>query len=194
MTQTENDVPVTREVKAEFGSFQRTFEAYKSNNDQKLRDIETRLGGADVLTGEKADRLNNALDEHKTRMDEMLLSNARPDFSGESAPRSAYDREHKASFQRYMRKGDEKGLMDLEAKALSVGVSADGGFLVPPETERQIDRLLSIASPIRAISGVQKISGNVYKKPISTTSASTGWVGETAARPATTTPGLRKRA
>lgn len=190
MNEIDNEVPVTREVKAEFGSFQRTFEAFKSNNDQRLQQMEGRFGAADVLTSEKVERLNNALDEHKHRIDEMQLSNARPDFSGDGAPRGAYAREHSASFQRYMRRGDEKGLMDLEAKALSVGVSADGGFLVPPETERQIDRLLSIASPIRAISGVQKISGNVYKKPFATTNTSTGWVGEAAARPQTTTPNL----
>ncbi|MDP1670771.1 MAG: phage major capsid protein, partial [Alphaproteobacteria bacterium] len=87
-------------------------------------------------------------------------------------------------------KGVEQGLHELESKALSVGTSADGGYLVPDETERQIDRLLSVASPIRAIAGVQKISGNVYKKPFATSAASTGWVGETAARPQTTTPTL----
>ncbi len=190
MSQNTNEIPVTREVKAEFNSFQNTFEAFKSSNDRALREMENRLGGADVLTSEKLDRINQALDEHKHRMDEFTLSRARPDFSVDTAPRSAFEREHKAGFDLYMRKGVEQGLLELESKALSVGVSADGGFLVPPETERQIDRLLSVASPIRAISSVQKISGNVYKKPFATTSASTGWVGETAARPQTNTPTL----
>lgn len=189
MNQISNEIPVSREVKAEFGSFQRTFEAFKSTNDQKLREMETRLG-ADVLTRAQVDRINRALDEHKQRMDELTLSHARPDFSSDSARHSPYGREHKAGFDLYMRKGVEQGLHELESKALSVGASADGGYLVPDETERQIDRLLSVASPIRAIAGVQKISGNVYKKPFATSAASTGWVGETAARPQTTTPTL----
>ncbi|MGK2873766.1 MAG: phage major capsid protein [Alphaproteobacteria bacterium] len=189
MNQNSNEIPVSREVKAEFGSFQRTFEAFKSANDQKLREMETRLG-ADVLTRAQVDRINRALDEHKQRMDELTLSHARPDFSSDSARHSPYGREHKAGFDLYMRKGVEQGLHELESKALSVGTSADGGYLVPDETERQIDRLLSVASPIRAIAGVQKISGNVYKKPFATSAASTGWVGETAARPQTTTPTL----
>jgi len=189
MNQISNEIPVSREVKAEFGSFQRTFEAFKSANDQKLREMETRLG-ADVLTRAQVDRINRALDEHKQRMDELTLSHARPDFSSDSARHSPYGREHKAGFDLYMRKGVEQGLHELESKALSVGASADGGYLVPDETERQIDRLLSVASPIRAIAGVQKISGNVYKKPFATSAASTGWVGETAARPQTTTPTL----
>ena len=52
MNQNSNEIPVAREVKAEFGSFQRTFEAYKSTNDQRLREIDTRLG-VDVLTRQK---------------------------------------------------------------------------------------------------------------------------------------------
>ncbi|MFZ5834028.1 MAG: phage major capsid protein [Pseudomonadota bacterium] len=189
MNQNTDEIAVTREVKAEFGQFKRTFEAFKNNNDQSIAEIKTRLG-EDVLTREQGERLSRELDEHKRRMDEMLLASARPDFAADGAPRGAYDREHKASFERYMRRGDEAGLLALEGKALSAGVSADGGFLVTPETERQIDRLLSVASPIRSIATVQKISGNVYKKPFATTSASTGWVGETAARPQTTTPTL----
>lgn len=189
MNQNSNETSVTHEVKAEFGGFQRTFEAFKNTNDQRLREIEKRFG-ADVVTEEKLNRINSALDEHKQRMDELMLSNARPDFASGDAPRSPYAREHRVGFDLYMRKGVEQGLLELESKALSAGVSADGGFLVPPETERQIDRLLSVASPIRSISGVQKISGNIYKKPFATASASTGWVGETAARPQTTTPTL----
>lgn len=183
MSEMTNEVPVTREVKAEFGQFQRTFEAYKSTNEQRLRD-------ADALNSEKLSRINQALDAHTQRLDDMMLSSARPEFSSEGLPRSAINREHKAAFDLYMRKGVDKGLHELESKALSVGVSTDGGFLALPETEARIDRLLSVASPVRGISGVQKISGNIYKKPFATSSASTGWVGETAARPQTTTPVL----
>ena len=189
MHQNSNEINATREVKAEFGSFQRTFETYRNANDQRLSELDQRLG-ADVLTREKVERIDRALDEHKQRMDELALSQARPDFSYEGAPRSPHGRAHKAGFDLYMRKGIEQGLIDLESKALSVGVSTDGGYLVPPETEHQIDRLLSVASPIRSISSIQKISGNIYKKPFATASASTGWVGETAARATTTTPTL----
>jgi HK97 family phage major capsid protein len=63
--------------------------------------------------------------------------------------------------------------------------AADGGFLVPPETESEIGRRLTLASPIRAIAGVRQVSASVYKKPFSTTGFASGWVGETAARPET---------
>ena len=182
-----SDKPVSLEVKAEFDRFLRTFETFKSENDQRLQDMNRRFG-ADVLTGEKVDRLNRALDEQKRMIDDLMLDRQRPALGGENLPAGA--RAWREGFDLYMRKGVEKNLLELESKALSVGTSTDGGFLVPPETEQQIDRLLSVASPIRAIASVQKISGNVYKKPFATTSASSGWVAETAARPQTNTPTL----
>ncbi|OYZ86703.1 MAG: hypothetical protein B7Y01_05145, partial [Xanthobacter sp. 17-67-6] len=49
------------------------------------------------------------------------------------------------------------GLKALEAKALSVGSGADGGYLVPAETEHEIARRLTQLSPIRALASVRTI-------------------------------------
>jgi HK97 family phage major capsid protein len=68
---------------------------------------------------------------------------------------------------------------------MSVGSGQDGGYLVPPEVEAEIGRLLSKASPMRQIADVRQISATLYKKPFNTNGATTGWVGETAARPQT---------
>ncbi len=87
-----------------------------------------------------------------------------------------------------MRGGAEDALRSIEKKALSV--ASDGGYLVPDETEREIGRRLSAASPIRAIAGVRQVSGSTYKKPFVTAGAATGWVGETDSRPQTTQPTL----
>jgi HK97 family phage major capsid protein len=58
------------------------------------------------------------------------------------------------------------------------------------EIEQTIDRVLAKVSPIRALATVQQIGSNVYRKPIGTTDAGTGWVAETDARPQTSTPTL----
>jgi HK97 family phage major capsid protein len=73
---------------------------------------------------------------------------------------------------------------------MSVGSAPDGGHLVPVELERAIGERLAVISPIRSISGVREISGNVYKKPFMTSGPATGWVGETAARTQTNSPVL----
>ena len=65
--------------------------------------------------------------------------------------------------------------VNLESKAMSVGSGQDGGYLVPPEVEAQIGRLLSKASPMRQIADVRQVSATLYKKPFNTTGASAGW-------------------
>lgn len=59
---------------------------------------------------------------------------------------------------------------------------ADGGFLVPDETETEIGRRLAAISPIRSIASVRTVSTAVLKKPFAISGAESGWVRETAVR------------
>jgi len=169
------------DVGAEIEEFMTTFEVFKETNDRRLGEIERR-GAADTVTGEKLERLSR-------RLDELSLKQSRPPVGG--APlRSGVALQHKAAFEGYVRGGETANLRDLEGKALSVGSGADGGYLVPAETEAAVMLALKSVSPIRAIAGVRTVSGSVYKKPYSTSGLGTGWVGETAARPETVSPTL----
>jgi HK97 family phage major capsid protein len=120
------------------------FEAFKEANDDRLTQIEKRMS-ADVITTEKVDRINKA-------MDELILKSRRPALSVEKAFEPT---EHKRAFEGYIRKGDDHGLSAIESKAMSIGSNVDGGYLVPQETEAEIGRLLSKASPIRQIADVR---------------------------------------
>ncbi len=175
-----------------FDGFMRAFEAFKDGNDERLAQLEQRMS-ADVVTTDKVDRINRALDEHKRVVDELALKSARPHLGG-PAVRSGVTLQHKAAFDGYVRKGEAGTLRDLESKALSVGSDPDGGFLVPDELERSINRAVSDVSPIRAIAGIRQVSGSVYKKPFAITGAESGWVAETAARPETDAPTLAELA
>ena len=97
----------------------RAFEAFKATNKERIGQIEKRLS-ADVLTIEKLDRINNAIDEHKAMVDELALKSARPQL-GTSTFRSTSTLQHKAAFEAYVRHGEAHGLHRLEEKALSVG-------------------------------------------------------------------------
>ncbi|MBP2547516.1 HK97 family phage major capsid protein [Neorhizobium galegae] len=175
-------------VTAAFEDFMEAFESFKDVNDRRLGEIEQKLT-ADVVTRDKMDRINRAMDEQKKVLDQLVLKKARPPLSGrgEQGPDAA---EHKAAFEAYMRRGDEGALREIEAKAFSVGTSADGGYLVPAETDSEIGRRVSVVSPMRALSSVRTVSASVLKKPFSTAGLSTGWVAETASRPQTTTNAL----
>jgi HK97 family phage major capsid protein len=113
------------ETKVAFGDFMQAFEAFKEANDERLSQIEGRMS-ADVVTTEKVDRINRAIDETKARIDELTLKARRPRLSGDTEEAPAL-REHKHAFEAYVRKGETQGLFDLEAKTLSIGSNPDGG-------------------------------------------------------------------
>jgi HK97 family phage major capsid protein len=176
------------ETKVAFGDFMQAFEAFKEANDERLGQVEKRMS-ADVVTGDKVDRINRAVDETKSRLDELTLKARRPRLGGHDEPNSS-SHEHKKAFETYVRKGETAGLYDIEAKSMSIGSGTDGGYLVPPETETEIGRKLAAVSPIRGLATIRQVSTAVYKKPFAITSAATGWVGETVARPETGAPTL----
>ena len=150
------------------------FEAFKEANDERLDQLEKRMS-ADVITTEKVDRINKSLDE-------LMLKSRRPILGSDIKTEPS---EHKKAFDIYVRKGEAHGLSALESKAMSVGSGQDGGYLVPSEVEAEIGRLLSKASPFRQLADVRQVSATLYKKPFNITGASSGWIGETAARPQT---------
>ena len=166
----------------------RAFEAFKETNDQRLALEQKRAG--DGLIADKLARIDAAIDAQARRLDEMTLKSARPALGGDKVTRSAVALEHKQAFDAYMRGGDAVGLAALEAKALSIGSNADGGYTVPVEIETEIGKRLTAISPIRSIAGSRTISANVYKKPFMTAGPAVGWVGETDPRTQTTSPTL----
>ncbi|MCX7899248.1 MAG: phage major capsid protein, partial [Methylocystis sp.] len=163
----------------------RAFAAFKETNDERLAQLESRLG-ADVVTEEKLSRIDRAIDETKSRLDRLTLNLSRPLIGG-AAPEDSQSREHKAAFNHYIRSGEAAGLKALEAKALSRGSGPDGGYLVPTPAERDILKRLAKISPIRNIASVQEISAHSLRRAFSTTGPTAGWVAETDPRPQTAT-------
>ena len=179
------------EARAAMADFLSAFEAYKQVNDARLAEIEQRA--ADPLTGETLARIDAALDAHQARLDDIATKARRPVLVGE-VPASASMRAHGSAFATYVRSGEAAGLKALEAKALSASVGADGGYLVPYETESEIGRRLAALSPIRSIATVQTIGAGSYRKPFMTSGPASGWAAETAARPQTDSPVLAELA
>lgn len=173
---------------AAFDDFMEAFESFKEVNDRRLSEIEQKLT-SDVVTRDRLERINRAMDEQKRVIDQLALKKARPALGAgpEAGPEAA---EHKAAFEAYVRRGDEAALRELEAKAMSAGTSSDGGYLVPDTTDTEIGRRLSVVSPMRALSTVRTVSIAVLKKPFALSGPATGWVSETAARPQTASPQL----
>lgn len=160
--------------------FAQTFAAFREANDARLEEIE-RKSVADPLLDQKVDRLNTQLDQLTRRFAQSAapVSATEVKSSGDPARRAAWDR--------FIRSGDTSQM--AEFKSLS-STDGDGGYIVPIETENQIDTVLAEASVFRSIATVRAIGSGQFRKPVSTSAASAGWAGETDARTETTAPSL----
>lgn len=172
--------PVSAETRAALGEVMTVFEAFKAANDERLAELDAKAAG-DVLLEEKLGRIDRDLTQQKSALDRLLSEQARPALERGDMPVDP-------GWAAYMRRGDASSLH--EGKSASAGVDGDGGYVVPERTERRIDRLLTEASPIRAIAQVRRTTAARFRKPVSLGGATSGWVSETAARPETETPSL----
>lgn len=164
-----------------FDDFMGAFEAFKSANDTRIQELESRVG-ADVLTTEKVDRISSAMDSQKAALDRLMRKEARPQLGGSSYIAQS---EHKTAFDKYIRRGDEQALRGFEEKSLSIGSDPDGGFLVPDETVAAIGQRLANISPMRSVASVRQVTGAILKKPFAINGPAVGWVGEADVRPET---------
>ena len=168
------------EARAAMHEMMAAFEAFKGANDARLNEIEKKAS-ADTLLEEKVARIDQAVGAAQARLDRALSEARRPEIGGEPAM-VALAPEAKAAFEGYVRTGRELG---LELKAGLSSASNSGGYVVPPETERAIERRLMATSPMREIATVRTVASGVFRKPVSTAGIASGWVAETAARPET---------
>jgi HK97 family phage major capsid protein len=75
-----------------------------------------------------------------------------------------------------------------EQKAMMVGSDPDGGYLVPTATSSRIITKVYETSPLDELAYHETISTDAIEIAIDTDEAGAGWVGETEARPETSTP------
>lgn len=183
MSKTSTKMVKSTSLKTAQEDFAKTFAAFKSANDQRLSEIESKQ--SDGLTSDKVERINAALDDQQKRIDRLSLTLSRPSMGGGEA-RS----EVKSAWSQYIRTGDMGALKSLDGKSLTATTDAEGGYVVPVETESTIETALMGASPFRRIATVRKVSSLSFKKPVSAGGAASGWAGETEARPETTAPQL----
>lgn len=74
--------------------------------------------------------------------------------------------------------------------AMSAGSATDGGYLAPTEWDRTILKALAAKSPMRRLATVVNTKVRAYQTLWNKEGWGSGWVGETAARPATATAQL----
>ncbi|SDQ88859.1 phage major capsid protein [Pseudovibrio sp. Tun.PSC04-5.I4] len=174
---------------ASFEQLGNAYTEYTQTNDARLEELEQK-SSADTLLDEKLARLDEIIDGQLRRINEVQLKSQRlPRSAPETGHSQTVEGEHKTAFDTYMREGRETQLKALEQKAMSAGLSADGGYLLPEQLETDILRRLTSLSPIRSIAAIRKISGPSYRRPVVKTNPTADWEGETDSR--AETPGMK---
>ncbi len=163
------------------------WEQFKQVNETRLSEIE-RKGHADTLHDGQLHRINEALDQHKSRLDRMETVAARPGREMKSLGYNGPDQsEYKSAFNSYLRKGMDTGLAQIQSKSLSDSVDANGGYLVPNDLSNLIIEIVNESSPMRALATVETISSDSLDLIEDVNDFGAAWGDETTVRSAETT-------
>ena len=97
---------------------------------------------------------------------------------------------HQKAFAAYLRSGEDDALrgLELEEKALSTAVAADGGFLVDPQTAETIKSVLNSTASLRSIASVVSVDAVSYDVLVDHSDIGSGWASETGSITETATP------
>lgn len=214
--ETKSEAPAPSDVKDAIKQVMTGFEQYKSANDERLKQIETK-GAADPVTVEKLAKLDKhldafegfnqrlteaakkaeALDELKAQFD--ALETAIKRTSPGTAPEAKAGRVNE--WARAVVDAATMGVVNLsqdqqkalksvadEFKALSVSVDTAGGYLAPVELVREIIKGETEISPVRSLARVRATAQKSVDIPKRTGQFAAQWVAEQGAR--TETNGL----
>ena len=174
---------------------QKTFEEFKAEREAELKGIDAKF--ADVVQTEKVDRINAEITNLQKSLDEVNASLAALRLGGGAGePVNAAVAEYNKAFNSWFRRGDRAGVADLGdlavKAALTTDSNPDGGYLVTPEMDSEITRVLGTVSAMRGLSRVITISSHEYRKLVNMGGTGSGWVGERESRPETDTAVLRE--
>jgi HK97 family phage major capsid protein len=167
------------DVKALVESLNKAFADFKTEHTKQLDEI--KKGNADALQALKVDAINAEIGNLQKSIDETNLKIASAQMGGAGGP--VKDKEYTQAFDMHMKRGDVSA-------SLNKGVAQEGGYLAPIEWDRTITERLVLVSPMRQVATVQPMSTAGFKKLFNNGGTSSGWVGETDARPNTNTPGF----
>ena len=101
----------------------------------------------------------------------------------------AYIDAYKSAFEDYMRHGQDKASRETMTilNAAIEGTGQAGGYFVEPDMGGRLVEFIYESSPVRQVANVQETSSDALTGQVQLGTPSSGWVGETASRTATTT-------
>ncbi|WP_298433164.1 phage major capsid protein [uncultured Jannaschia sp.] len=96
------------------------------------------------------------------------------------ATADAGDAPHQKAMDAYLRSGDDDGLrgLVLDGKSMNTAVSAEGGYLVDPQTAETVKSVLTSSASIRSIATVVNVEATSFDVLVDRTEMGAGWASE----------------
>ena len=155
------------------------WEHFKQVNDERLKQIEKK-GQADGMVMEELNKINNSIDEQKSKLEKLEISMSRPSFESKSSDFIPENLEHKKALNNYLKKGIDTPLANLETKFSNMignESSAYGGYVITPNMQRIITGELNNNCFMRKICSVQTVASSSLEV-IDDTTFTTAWIGD----------------
>ncbi|WP_267388686.1 phage major capsid protein [Sphingomonas sp. GC_Shp_3] len=194
------DTTLTVEVKQAVETLGKTFEEFKTKNDERLKQAEKK--GEDAVTKDEVEKLNKGIDDLKAELKKQLdgleakanrlqlegtgdgaaeqkAAAAFGDLVGKSGYTAAELKDYRADLGNYLRRNEVK------ATTMMVGADPAGGFWVSPDNTGRMVKKLYETTPMRQLANVVSIGTDRLEGPIDNGEGDAAWVGETDARPQT---------
>lgn len=185
------------QVKVAVDAMATAFEEFKSVNDARLAEIESK-GAADPVTEEKLAKIEADLDRFESVNQKLQQAEAKSDQMSEALanietmlkrPTSQVKHDDVdlavKAWDKWMRKGDD-GLDEMEKKALTVGTAATAGNLAPAEYVNEIIKIVEEISPVRSLARVRQTTNKEIEVPQKTANFAAAWTAEGGSRTETT--------
>jgi HK97 family phage major capsid protein len=177
-------------------------EALKNGNESKAKELDAKLAKIDLDVSSFSNLKASIEREQQFNRERLEELEAKGSSPGKTASQKVHD-EYKDAWLGWMRnRGQspqhEQKMLELQRKAalehkdITIGTGSAGGFGVPEEISREIEKLELKFSPTRSLVKVVQAGTSDYKELVSINGATSGWVGETGSRTATATPTLRE--
>lgn len=208
-----------KDMQALLDRFTKVAEEVKTVNEERIGGIEKKF--ADVVTEEKMAKTTKALDELRDDFNKKFAELQKTPRGGDDDETSIERKLKKLrgieakAFGSYVRKDDKDAMtaahreafkdeykdvaqayaeeLGVEIKDLSTVVAEDGGYLVLPEYEREMDEILLETSPMRQVANVRAIGTRELIIPVNRKGVTVAWIGETGTRAATETPNISQQ-
>jgi HK97 family phage major capsid protein/HK97 family phage prohead protease len=151
----------------------------------KIPDVFKRIEAAE----DRSERALTGLDHLEAKIDKIETRLARP--SARIEVKEDTDAVEKRAFNAFLRVGmdrlsdhDRRVMESIERKVLTAGGGGSpelgGQMLVPEQFQRELLRVLILASPMRQVARVTQVGGTPVLIPKRTTNLAAAWVAETA--------------